>query len=865
MSTRRIHTNHQANAELKQVLSYLLGIISLILSFTVTAICQGVEDAEEITITLQVQHVGSVELPAIISAEQVYLPVKELFNFIKIRNIPSTDIDSISGFYLHQQSTFLIDAINSQITFREEPIALTATDIIKTEDNLYLKSSVFGHVFGLMCTFNFRNFTVTLTSPVELPVMRELRLEQMRLNLKKVKGERKADTTFERHYEKFRIGAADWSLSSSQQTNGFSSIRLNLALGGTIAGGETNVSMNYSSKTRLSAKQLFYQWRLVDNEKPLVKQLSLGKFYAQSISTIYSPVIGLQVTNAPTTSRRSFGTYLISRKTEPGWMVELYVNNVLVNAVKADASGFYSVEVPLVYGNSTITLHFYGPWGEERTYEENILIPFQLVPKKEFQYTISSGIVEDEKHSAYARFQSNYGLGSRITVGGGWEHLSSISHGKNIPFVTSAIRLGSRVLLSSEYAYGVRSKTILNYSLPSSLQLEVNYIKYDREQSAVRFNYLEERKFILSMPFKSKHLFTFSRLSFSQYLLPDQTYTSAEFLMSAVYRGLSSNLSNYVMYYDKYNPYIYSNLSFSFRTRNGYRISPRAQYEYTTGRFSTLKAELEKNVLKKGFISFAAENNYRSKIKSVSLGFRYDLSFGQGAFSAKQAGNITMLLQSARGSVIFDKNAGSFISNRVSNVGKGGIVVLPFLDLNANGKQDAGEPKVGGLNVHINGRNVQRSKQDTVIYITGLEANNRYLIELDPASFESISWQLKKHSMHITAEANQMLLLEVPVYVSGEVAGTVYMNGKRGLQGSSRVIVCIYNSEGMMVARTISEPDGYFNYLGLPPGAYIARIEAAQLEKLEMTSTPPISFTIKTSREGDLVDGLKFILSSLPK
>ena len=119
--------------------------------------------------------------------------------------------------------------------------------------------------------------------------------------------------------------------------------------------------------------------------------------------------------------------------------------------------------------------------------------------------------------------------------------------------------------------------------------------------------------------------------------------------------------------------------------------------------------------------------------------------------------------------------------------------------------------------------------------------------------------------MNITAEANQMLLLEVPVYVSGEVAGTVYINGKRGMQPSSGIILCIYNSKGVMVARTISEPDGYFSYLGLPPGSYTASIDAAQLEKIQMTSSPAISFTIKTSREGDLVDGLKFILATSPK
>ena len=56
-------------------------------------------------------------------------------------------------------------------------------------------------------------------------------------------------------------------------------------------------------------------------------------------------------------------------------MVELYVNNVLVDYVKADASGFFTLQVPLVYGNSFIKLKFYGPWGEERYKEQTLTIP----------------------------------------------------------------------------------------------------------------------------------------------------------------------------------------------------------------------------------------------------------------------------------------------------------------------------------------------------------------------------------------------------------------------------------------------------------------------------------------------------------
>ena len=149
-------------------------------------------------------------------------------------------------------------------------------------------------------------------------------------------------------------------------------------------------------------------------------------------------------------------------------MVELYVNNVLVNYTKADASGFFTFDVPLVYGNSSIKLRFYGPWGEEKTREQNVSIPFNFLPLHQFEYTASAGVVDDDQKSKLARLNLNYGLGTHITVGGGVEYLSTVTSGKTMPFVTASVRLGSNLLVSGEHDYGVRSKGVVTYRLPSN-------------------------------------------------------------------------------------------------------------------------------------------------------------------------------------------------------------------------------------------------------------------------------------------------------------------------------------------------------------------------------------------------------------
>ncbi|MGY0035631.1 hypothetical protein [Pedobacter sp. NJ-S-72] len=67
------------------------------------------------------------------------------------------------------------------------------------------------------------------------------------------------------------------------------------------------------------------------------------------------------------------------------------------------------------------------------------------------------------------------------------------------------------------------------------------------------------------------------------------------------------------------------------------------------------------------------------------------------------------------------------------------------------------------------------------------------------------------------------------------------------------------------MGRTITEPDGYFSYLGLHPGTYTARLDTLQLNKLNLTYSPEgIPFIIKKSIDGAVVSGLEFVISPVP-
>jgi hypothetical protein len=259
-----------------------------------------------------------------------------------------------------------------------------------------------------------------------------------------------------------------------------------------------------------------------------------------------------------------------------------------------------------------------------------------------------------------------------------------------------------------------------------------------------------------------------------------------------------------------------------------------------------------------------------SKWRYISAGLRFNFSFAQTFFSARKSsnpvasktGNTLSTMQSVRGSLIYDDHSRKITADNQNNVGKGGLIFSAFLDFNCNGLREANEPRINGLKLRINGGRTEQNKKDSIIRVLGLEPHTSYYVELDKNSFDNIAWQIKHRTMKITIDPDRLKLIEVPVAVVGEVSGTVYLKSEKAQNGLGRIIVNIYNSDSVLVAKTLTEHDGYFTYMGLAPGNYVARIDLAQLNKLRMNSSADRVFRINPGREGDVADGLEFILTN---
>ena len=818
---------------------------------------------DDIPILVMIEGCGNFYLDVIYTDNDLlYVNIEDLFKTLKIPCNVGKKGDSLDGFLENETRPFLIDYNTRQIKVGNK-IFNPQNGMVKEMGAIYMESSLLAEAFGIILTFNYRALTIILKSNFELPIIKQQRIEKLRNNISKLKGEEIADTVIQRNYHLFKFGTLDWSIASFQTKNRLTDNLLGLGIGTEFLYGEADVSVNYSNQYNFDNRQLQYLWSWIDNDKSVVKQAQIGKIYNQTISYINSPVIGAVVRNSPTTIRKATGYYTINENTEPNWSVELYINNILVDFTKADASGLFIFKVPIVYGYTTLKLKFYGPLGEERTEERIMNIPYTIMPTNEFEYSLSAGIVQDASSSRFSKSEFHYGVNRIITIGGGLEYLSSITNGAFIPYANATVQPFSKLTLNGEYADGVRSRVLLNYYFWNDALLEIDYAKYMEGQLATRFNASEELKTKLSLPYRINNLSGFAKLDYEQFVYSEFKYNQGNIMLSAYFKQFSANSTTQLNWIDQSTKYVTTDLSLSYRLKNGYVLRPSAQYNINQDELISYKVSVEKNIVK-GYFAVSYQRNILFNNNFINLSLSYDLTFAKtGIGSTYSNGNISTY-ENAQGSLAFGGGNNYIHVNSASTVNKGGIILYPFLDLNNNGIFDEGEHLVKLSSVRVLGGKAIYSEKDSLVRIADLNAFTNYTVEFNDKDLENISWRFKNKIYSVLVDPNQFKRINIPIIAVGEVSGMIYMNDNNTLKGIGRIVVKIYKKNTTkVIAEILSESDGYIYYLGLEPGEYVACIDSVQLNNLGFTVDPAQkTFTIKTLVDGDILGGIDFVLNN---
>ncbi len=107
--------NHEAICKFILAVSFLIFLPSY-------AVAQEEPSYDEIAVYLKIPYFGVGEIEAVIRNEELYLPVTTLFDFLKIRNVPSENLDLVTGFFIAPEAEYSIDRAENIIIYARQDL-----------------------------------------------------------------------------------------------------------------------------------------------------------------------------------------------------------------------------------------------------------------------------------------------------------------------------------------------------------------------------------------------------------------------------------------------------------------------------------------------------------------------------------------------------------------------------------------------------------------------------------------------------------------------------------------------------------------------------------------------------------------------
>jgi cell division protein FtsN len=843
---------------------YMKKLLVLLLCFW---ICFGAANAndklKEISLCTHVHGFGGFEAWALYDQEAnlFYFPVAEFFRFLQVEYKISVTGDSVTGKAPASGLPFLIDVKKLRIRFENINYMMRKNELIKADKGIYLRSEFFKDIFGFYLTLDTKRRSGEIKTYADQEDYRVLRLKEIKYPFPYLEKIHAPESLLTRNYHLFKPGVVEWGFRSVQQVRKPIAIGADLGFGAEILGGEANVFLNYDNQRDFLFSDQQYNWRWVNNNNHFLKQIFAGKINPSSHYGIHQKFHGITLSNAGTEFNRTGNTYRISDFSEPGWSVELYVNNVLVDYTIADASGFFTFDIPLVYGSSTIRMKFYGPYGEERIREKFVDIPYNFISKGKVEYKLTGGAVDNTDLQGFARAEANFGAFSFLTLGGGYEYFYDPAFQNDIVFLKASVNPAKNLLIFGEYAHEVNYSGRLYYQLPFGMAVDIFGAAFNPDREFPSSNGLEsDLRGTLISPLIIGKVKGLSMLSYMQTYGNGVATNSMDLTYSMQSGKVKPHITAMARWNDENTPQFNAKVSAAIDLGNFLLLRPQIFADISNQKFLTLRAELEQRIFRAGYMSVIADRNVATDKNMLHFALRYDIPFAQTNVSATFTEGDIAVAQGARGSIAF--GGGRLVAENKMLVGRASISVIPFIDINHNGIQDFDEPNTQGVNVRINKGYIYNDAKASVIQIVGLETHTRYLIEIDDAKLRPYNLGITKRQFVVETDPNQFKKLHVPVLPLNRITGAVNLNYPHAGEDFGNINLALYNAENKLIATALPDETGSYAIKGIPPGPYSMKLDTGGFHNRNLTVYPQeIKVTIPPMMQGTLVENPAFSIS----
>jgi hypothetical protein len=583
---------------------------------------------------------------------------------------------------------------------------------------------------------------------------------------------------------------------------------------------------------------------------------------------------GAQISNFPLDYYTELGQLTLEGDLRPGWDVELYRDDLLLDFAGSNDSLRYRFEdVPTVPGLNVMRLVFHGPRGEQREEERRIWMDGGLAPAGETRYRFTfNQHDEDLAHfgdlggndelrgepRGIAELEHGFGEAFTLALGGatlplfdGQHHYGSL--GARGQLAGSLLRFDALAEDDGGWASGAGWQTRL-YGVTLGLSHhEYRDFLSERTRSlggddllGLTEAHVDGRVTRLAQPFQYRVGVDHSRVAGGRLdtdgLLRLSTWLRPVWLTHALRAQL-----------DRGNDFDQQRVEGELL--GSYRSGPlglRGSFAYTAdpGDLTSVSLIGDWTPLPSTTTRLGLAHNFGETTAATASLSRL---VGPLVLSAYVQVDEDGLAQAGAG-VSFgftpDPYAGRPRARGPGATRSGAVGARAFLDRNANGVLDPDEEPLPQVGFSARGAGNARTGDDGTALLDDLPIERRISIGLDPSTLEDPHWISPREDERLVLRPGAPVKLEFPVVPVGEIDGFVRRRSGEQRSPLPGVSLQLVDMDGRVVQSTRSEIDGFFLFQQVVAGSYRLRVDAEQAARLALV--PPPERAIEIDGAGDI-------------
>ena len=803
---------------------------------------------EPVIVELRIGRIAQSTVQGFRVRTEVLLPLSQLLQLVEIRHrlTPEGRLEATMD---PGNRRIVIDVRRDTMQFGDRQVRIEPEFRRFEGGELYVGAERLGDLLGLRFGVDWAELTVTVIDPGDLPIARRLRREAARdAYLRHVEG-LKADVTFGRERPRWDGVVVDYSLSSPS-VDPIGGSAYTLGLGADVAGGSLEVLGQSVGPASDGQVHVDASWTGVWRDHRWLKQLRLGD--VGSTSPRGRTIRGVLFTNAPYVRPSLVGALRYAGQLDPGWSVEAYRGGDLVAFDSTDAAGGFAVDLPVRYGENPVDFIAYGPFGEIRQFNRTYRVLGELLPVGTFEYGASAGQCRAPACVATANVDLRYGATRRWTIQAGLDQFWRDSVPNRLhPYASVVANPTNSWALQGDIVGRAFAHGGVRFEPSVDLRIEGDYTRFTRDSFSVFAAPGRRAAWSLTgfvrPPTHGGFFFFDARL--------ERIMTNAGHV-TRTRLGASMQTSEIRLL-----PYIRTEQDATTRAFAGLNtfILPRPQWGRFVGQllFRTT-TEVEPKSGLASWSAFAA----RPIVRGVRLelgttwrrgdaGLTYSLVLTSYLPAARTVtaimaapGSPVSGTQFVQGSVLWDRPAGRLSVAPGPSLERSGLSGSVFLDENANGRRDVGEPGLANVRVLV-GSVGARTDSGGGYRVWDLVPFEPIFVTLDSMSLDSPLLVPAFARASIVPGPNRFRTLDIPVVQAGVIEGRVTRDG-RGVGG---VTLILTDRRSGTRRSLVTFTDGAFYLLGVKPGEYELTVDERVLDALGADAAP-LPFTLAPTPRG---------------